>query len=52
MLACTKLNANTFSDDYDEMPNAYGVREKINGHNGINNGVTTGTNGTTAVNPV
>ncbi|MCJ1435756.1 ion channel activity [Xylographa pallens] len=42
--------------DYDEMPNAYGVREKTgvhNGvHNGVNNGVTNGTNGTTAVNTV
>jgi len=38
--------------DYDEMPNAYGVREKTNGHNGVHNGVTNGTNGTTAVNTV
>ena len=34
------------------MPNAYGVREKTNGHNGVSNGVTHSTNGTTVANTV
>lgn len=46
---CDLNKANPVVDDYDEVPNQYGIREKHHNGVGAHTGVTNGTTTTTTV---